>query len=95
MRDDRFEWDDAKAASNLRKHRVSFDQAREVFDDPDGQFEIDDDPDEDRWKLTGRSAVGILVVVHVERGTRIRIISARGATRREEAGYHRQASAGR
>jgi uncharacterized DUF497 family protein len=36
VRDDRFEWDDAKADSNRRKHGVSFDQAREAFDDPNG-----------------------------------------------------------
>ena len=92
MRDDRFEWDDVKAASNALKHDVTFEEAREVFDDQNGLFEFDEDPDEERWKVTGRSAADILVVVHVERGTRIRIISARVATGREEADYRRQAS---
>ena len=61
MRDDRFEWDDAKAASNLRKHRVSFDEA---FDDPNAVTEAEDDPDEERSRLTGIPRAGVLVVVH-------------------------------
>lgn len=68
MRDDRFEWDDAKAASNLRKHDVSFEQAREAFDDPKLIEEVDDDLDEDRWRLIGMTNAGLLFVVHAERG---------------------------
>ena len=59
MRDDRFEWDDRKAASNARKHRVSFDNARAAFDDPHAILEPDDDPDEDRWKCIGMTAANL------------------------------------
>ena len=45
MRDDRFEWSDAKARANLRKHEVSFEAARLAFDDPAGIDEIDDRED--------------------------------------------------
>ncbi len=89
MRDDRFEWDDGKAASNLRKHGISFEDAKSVFDDPAGFDEDDADPNEERWKRTGLSARGLLVVVHAERGSRIRIISARRATRHEQDSYNR------
>jgi uncharacterized protein len=49
MRDDTFEWDDAKAASNARKHGVTFDDAREVFGDRNAMEAPDDDPNEERW----------------------------------------------
>ena len=91
MRDDRFEWDDEKAASNARKHGVTFDEAREAFDDPKGFEEPDDDPDEERWAIIGMTKAGLLYVVFTERGTRTRIISARGADRHEQDLYHRQA----
>jgi uncharacterized protein len=92
MRDDRFEWDDTKAARNARKHRVTFEEAREAFDDSDGVDEPDDDPDEDRWRRIGRSSSRVIVVIFAERDHRIRIISARKATRHEELSYNRQAS---
>ena len=91
MQDDAFEWDDAKAASNRRKHRVDFIEARQVFDDPNGIDEPDDDPDENRWKRTGRGTSDVLIVVFAERFPRIRIISARRANRHEQAVYDRQA----
>jgi uncharacterized protein len=90
MRDDRFEWDDAKAASNLRKHGVSFEQAREAFDDPDFIEEADDNFDEQRWRLIGMTKAGLLFVVHTERGRRNRIISAREADHHEQDRYRRQ-----
>ena len=49
MRDDRFEWDDRKAASNLRKHKLSFEVAREAFETDLFIDTLDDDPDEDRY----------------------------------------------
>jgi uncharacterized DUF497 family protein len=80
-----FEWDGAKASANLRKHGVSFEEAATVF--LDGHAKVFDDPDsssEARFLLGGFSAASrILVVVHVERAERIRIISARKATRSE------------
>ena len=91
MRGDGFEWDDGKAASNRRKHGVSFDDALSAFDDPDGFDEDDADQDEERWKRIGMSAIGLLAVIYTERGPRIRIISARRATRHEQDGYNRKA----
>lgn len=90
MRDDRFERDDVKAASNLRKHRVSFDQARVVFDDPKILIEPDDDTSEERWRHIGMTTSGIVFVVATERGQRNRIIMARRAERHEQDRYRRQ-----
>jgi uncharacterized protein len=83
-----FEWDVAKAATNKRKHRVSFEEAATAFLDPLAR--IFDDPDdargERRFILAGMSAMSRLVlVVHVERGERLRIISARLAAPRERS----------
>lgn len=82
-----FEWDEAKARSNRRKHRVSFEEAATVFMDPLAQvFDDDGSRGEQRYLLVGRSlARRELLVVHVERGDRIRLISARLATPREWA----------
>jgi uncharacterized protein len=91
MRDDRFEWDDGKAATNWKKHRVSFHLAREVFDDPNALEELDDDSNEERWQRTGLTTGGVLLVVYTERGPRNRIISARRATSHEQDRYIRQA----
>ena len=86
-----FEWDPRKAAQNRRKHGVSFDEAVTAFADPLSVTVPDPDhsaPAEARYILSGRSAEGrLLVVSHAERGTAIRIISARPATRREQAQY--------
>jgi hypothetical protein len=95
MRNDEFEWDDGKASANLRKHRVSFEDACSVFDDPMALVEADDDPDESRDITIGLSAKGILYVVSTERGTRTRIISARKATRHEQDRYQGTAPARR
>jgi uncharacterized protein len=91
MRNNCFEWDDAKAASNYSKHRVHFETASEAFDDPNFHEEIDDDPDEERWRLIGATSSGLLLVVYTERGDRNRIISARPASPRECDLYRRQA----
>ena len=88
----RFEWDPGKAASNARKHGVSFEEARIVFyDDFAVQF-LDDEHagSEARFILLGMSEkVRLLVVCHCERsrGEVICIISARMATRREATFY--------
>ncbi len=88
----RFEWDSRKAAANLRKHGVSFEEARSVF--LDEQARLIDDPDhsedEDRFVLLGLSgALRLLLVCHCYRseGEVIRIISARRATRAEAKFY--------
>jgi uncharacterized DUF497 family protein len=82
----RFEWDREKAKKNLRKHRVSFDEAMTVFYDPLSATFNDSDHsiDEERFITIGYSSHGrLLVVSHTERGKTIRIISARSATARE------------
>ena len=86
----RFAWDARKAATNLRKHGISFGEAATAFGDPLSVTIPDPDhsDDEDRFLLIGRSARQHLVVVaHVERGDVIRIISARAASRRERSAY--------
>ena len=91
MRDDHFEWDDAKAASNRAKHKVSFEQARIAFDDPN-RIEIPlNDDDEDRVLLVATASGRILAVVYTERASRIRIISAREATKHEQNDYFTEA----
>lgn len=87
-----FEWDPAKATANLRKHQVSFDEARSVFYDEFAVqfFDEDHSTEEDRFLLLGMSTGSkLLIVCHCERedGEVIRIISARKATRRESAFY--------
>lgn len=81
-----FEWDRGKARWNLRKHRVSFDEAVTAFYDP--LSATVDDPDhsigEQRLLTIGYSSRGrLLVVSHTERGGAVRIMSARRATARE------------
>ena len=88
----RFEWDPRKSASNAKKHRVRFEEARSVFADANGL--LIDDPDhsdeEDRFILLGLSyGLRLLVVCHVLQSDVIRIISARKATPRETASYRR------
>lgn len=87
----RFEWNQAKAKLNLRKHGVSFEEAQSVFyDDLATQFD-DEDSKEERFILLGMSNLSrILVVVHYERGNdgkSLRIISARKATKSEQRYY--------
>jgi len=82
-----FEWDDAKAARNLAKHGVSFDEAMTALVDPRAIF-IDDGGNPGRFVAIGMSAAArVLYVVHVERGAQDRIISARPATAPEESLY--------
>ena len=88
----RFYWDPRKAAANLRRHGVSFEEARSVFFDE--RARLIDDPDhsedEDRFVLLGLSgALRLLLVCHCYRseGEVIRIISARKATRAEAKFY--------
>ncbi|MEO6322388.1 MAG: BrnT family toxin [Polaromonas sp.] len=86
----KFEWDDDKAASNLRKHGVSFDEAVSVFGDNLALTFSDTDhsEEEDRSRSYGISSSGrLLVVVHTERRNSLRIISARKATRYEKSIY--------
>ena len=85
-----FEWDAGKAAANLKKHRVSFEDAATVFLDPFALTFPDPDHslDERREITIGHTMrQQALFVCHCERGLRIRIISARQATRSERTQY--------
>ncbi len=85
-----FEWDHAKAVANAQKHGVRFEEAATAFADPLSITISDPDHSagEARYILIGRSLVSrLLVVVHLERGVHIRLISARLATRRERRVY--------
>jgi hypothetical protein len=84
------EWDAVKAANNLHKHGVSFEEASSVFYDPLAVTGADPDHSEAEERLItfGTSPAGrLLVVSHTERGKAIRIISARIATRTERRIY--------
>ena len=85
-----FEWDPRKAAANLAKHKVPFEEAATVFGDPLGRIVADSRHSlmEERLVLLGRSeGRRLLAVMYVDRGKTIRIISARRATRRERTEY--------
>jgi uncharacterized DUF497 family protein len=86
--------DPEKAASNVRKHGVTFEEASLVFSDPGAASRYDDEhssPEEERWVTLGMSRQDLLVVVHtfVEhmRTVTVRIISARHAKRNERRSY--------
>ena len=85
-----FQWAPAKGESNLHKHGVAFEEATTAFADP-LSLTIPDplhSQGESRLVLIGKSQAGrLLVVVHVERGDSIRLISARTATRKERKTY--------
>lgn len=85
-----FEWDDEKAASNLKKHDISFEEGATIFNDPN--IATISDPDhsenEERFVSIGMSViVRLLTVIHTFRKTRIRLISARKATKAEKKKY--------
>jgi uncharacterized DUF497 family protein len=90
MHDDEFEWDDLKAKGNLRKHGISFEDARLVFYDVFSIERPDDNSkyEEDRTIVVGMARDCLLTVVYTERDERTRIISARRATRRERDDYY-------
>ena len=89
----KFEWDPQKAARNLGKHEVPFEEAATVFGDPLGR--ITSDPrhsvDEERFVLLGLSREQrLLAVMFAERGEAIRLISARRAIPRERRDYEQR-----
>lgn len=89
----KFEWNQIKAAANLEKHGVSFEEAQSVFYDEFAIqfFDEDNSASEDRFLMLGMSSdAHILLVCHCERddGNIIRIISARRATKNERQFYH-------
>lgn len=88
----KFEWDPPKAAANLKKHQISFDEAKSVFYDEFAVqfFDEEHSSDKERFLMLGMSSgAKLLIVCHCERehGEVIRIISARKATKRESAFY--------
>lgn len=91
MSDLTFEWDETKNASNLRKHGISFEEAKSVFSDFFGRLIADPDhsDEEDRFILLGVSIHSkLLVVCHcVRAGESIRLISARKANKQEHKIY--------
>ena len=85
-----FEWNPAKARTNLRKHGVSFEESSSVFYDPLAVTGADPDhaEREERMVTFGMSSTGrLLVVAHTERGDAIRIINARVVTKHERRIY--------
>ena len=85
-----FEWDEVKVDANLAKHGVSFDEGQTVFGDPNTitLFDNEHADAEDRFVNIGLSSNGrVLVVVHAEADERIRLISCRRATAREQRQY--------
>lgn len=90
MKTSEFEWDDKKAQSNLKKHGVSFDEAATIFNDPRLATISDPDhsDDEERYVSVGKSVImRLLSVIHTFRKERIRLISARKATKTEKENY--------
>ena len=86
-------WDESKHGSNRAEHEISFHEAAAVFTDP--LAAVIDDPDHsfDEWRflIVGESGAGrLLVVSYTERSGKIRIISARRATRRERKDYEEE-----
>ena len=83
-----FEWDEAKAESNLRKHRVDFADAATVLHDEQALTFLDDSSDEERFITLGIDALArVLVVVYTWRGETVRLISARKADAEERRQY--------
>ena len=85
-----FEWDEVKARENLKRHKVPFDEGKTIFNDP---FlltypDIDSSEAEERYINIGLSVKNrVLVLIHTERQSKIRIISCRKATARERRHY--------
>lgn len=93
-----FEWDIKKAKSNLQKHKISFERATEIFLDPFmlSIYDNSHSQNEDRWVTLGKDRSNVtMVVIHtfknIDQGTtKIRIISARRATKNEDKQYNKR-----
>jgi len=90
----KFEWDTAKAVTNIKKHGVSFEEAKSVFFDEFAVqfFDQNNTDSEDRFLMLGMSnETNLLLICHCERddGNSIRVISARKATKNESKSYQR------
>lgn len=85
-----FEWDEEKAAANLAKHGISFEEAKTVFDDPlyVDFYDPDHSVDEHRYIIIGESQQRrLLIVSYTERDDMVRLISAREVARSERDTY--------
>ena len=88
----RFEWDTAKNEANKLKHKVSFEEAAEIWDDPNLIVVHAKKKGEKRLMAIGRTYTMLLSVIHTERNEEtIRIISARRVTEKERESYERNA----
>jgi len=84
----KFDWDEAKRLANLRKHGIDFLDVLPAFGDPYQLLSAEYVDGEERWRLIGRAPDGLLLVIYTERNVRLRLISARRATRHEQKQYH-------
>ena len=85
-----FEADPVKATQNFKKHKVSFEEAASVFGDPMAYTFADHDHSvgEERWLMFGMSRMGrVLAIIYTERRGKVRLISARAATKHERRIY--------
>ncbi|MBA3415359.1 MAG: BrnT family toxin [Chloroflexia bacterium] len=84
-----FEWDPAKDALNIEKHGIAFEDAEDVFADPERLAEDSTKPEfgEERRRAIGRLGPNVVTVVFTDRNGRRRIISARRADKHERARY--------
>ena len=93
-----FEWDPTKARQNARKHRITFERGATVFLDPNALSLFDDQhsEEEERWITLGLDETGVLLVLshtyheETENSARVRLISARKATKNEKKQYQRK-----
>jgi uncharacterized protein len=88
-----FEWDEAKDRNNFKKHKIIFDEAKTIFNDPFSLTfpDLEHSKKEYRFVSIGMSKKDrILVVIHTEREERIRIISSRRATAKERRAYEKR-----
>jgi uncharacterized DUF497 family protein len=88
-----YEWDEAKAASNLDKHGVSFEEAVTIFGDPlyIDFYDPDHSVDEHRYLILGQSTAGrLLIVSYTERDEVVRLINAREVTSSERTAYEEE-----
>ena len=89
--DIRFDWDDAKNEINKRKHGISFETAALIFFDENRIEEYDANHDENEDRYISIGAINkVLTVVHTDRESSLRIISARKATKEEKERYYGQ-----
>ncbi|PWT80810.1 MAG: hypothetical protein C5B58_10960 [Acidobacteria bacterium] len=85
-----FEWDEEKRESNLRKHGIDFEYAKDIWNGATIESPAGETQGESRIKAIGRFGYRILAIVYTERGGKRRLISARPASRAERAHYDRE-----